>query len=212
MFVCHVPPSGLATNVKNALAPTELMKYLFGGRGRLSSPGLEANAAFRTGLTPEFKGPDAQVLNRWRRFHVLSRGLLRQIILLAASAPGKIAHRNVGVRKDMIPEDQNGFGLINVLLHPKSSGSITLATNNPLDPPKIDVRCPYHSVCIPVVMVTVMGCDRLVTWRILEILKCYWRVVKHRWPSHPHQHCPPPQVASSPKNLLLSKRCDGVLL
>ena len=103
---------------------SELVKYFLFGKGVASSPGLEGTAFINTNKgEKKRKYPDVQI-------HISSVLIQRKGMKL-----------NQDIIKGLFP-DTFVYGVMfhPVLLHPKSRGSITLKTSNPLDYPAIDPR------------------------------------------------------------------------
>jgi choline dehydrogenase len=114
------PVSRLANipTANNAIKPVNMVKallqYLFAKAGPLCNSPIEANAFLKTEGT--YTRPDIQ-------FHMAPIHL-----------GNDYRHDLYDIKK--IPTT-NGFSIMNILLHPESRGTVSLATNNPQDAPLI---------------------------------------------------------------------------
>lgn len=103
---------------------TGMLEYLLFGTGMLASPGLEGTAFMNTDKSEAKKRyPDVQI-------HMYSSISERQYVKL-----------NQSLLEGMFPDvNINGIVFLPIILHPKSRGSVTLKSDNPLHYPAIDPK------------------------------------------------------------------------
>ena len=103
---------------------TEFLKYTVTGKGTLASPGLEGTAFINTDKS-ERKTPYPDV----------------QIHIYSAVSERKYIRLNQDLIKGLFPEeDENGVAFLPIILHPKSRGTITLRSKDPMEYPAIDPK------------------------------------------------------------------------
>ena len=103
---------------------TEFLKYTVTGKGTFASPGLEGTAFINTDKS-EIKTPYPDV----------------QIHIYSAVSERKYIRLNQDLIKGLFPEeDKNGVAFLPIILHPKSRGTITLKSKDPMEYPAIDPK------------------------------------------------------------------------
>ena len=123
-MICNLKfatPSITTLGVKSESLPN-VLNYVFRRRGPLTSSGVEASLFTETGARPDLGVPDLQI----------------QFIPTGATIMGLHNFTFSETVAELLLRDPDGFVTAATLLHPKSVGTIKLASADPLDHPIID--------------------------------------------------------------------------
>ncbi|EDV28039.1 uncharacterized protein TRIADDRAFT_53208 [Trichoplax adhaerens] len=120
-------------NLKSATKLSSILKYLFKGKGVIASSGYLAsgfvNAVDDSDALP---WPDTQI-------HLFGYGVLSDKFYYENLGYNKEKHFPLFIGNSMA-QDQEGFTLVPVLLHPKSRGTVKLRSTDPAEYPDIDPK------------------------------------------------------------------------
>jgi len=125
------------------------IKWNLLGSGPLTSTGLEGSAFMSTGVRPDLKVPDMQI-------HFIAAGGSKEL-------------NNFNLMEDrMLMAPGFAFTFLPVLLHPRSTGSVTLRSRDPFDPPRIDPRYLTHEDDVSCILAGVRVCQKIAQQKAFE--------------------------------------------
>ncbi|KJE92115.1 hypothetical protein CAOG_03138 [Capsaspora owczarzaki ATCC 30864] len=179
-----VSPLKFATPTIETLGPKSenirnVLQYLVYGRGPLTSNGVEACLFTETGARPDLNMPDLQL----------------QFIPTASTIVDLQNFNYNASLTELMLRDQDGFIIAPTLLHPKSRGTIKLASNDPLAYPIIDpnylaeeedVETLARGVALAYKLVTTTNAYRGLAFHTLDLFNEF--LVNASIPVEPYSH------------------------